>query len=172
MAQEPRRLAPHQLTDRGAEDVLVGVDVDRSAVAGLTVGAGVHVDPGWACTAEQHALRGDVEDQQLAAVAQSNSRSTERATDGLLVVGSHPLLVEYGPKRVVQAATVGQVGDREACLVEGRLRRVGRGQVVELAGVHGEGRVIERRGLDGGGPENALASVVEADTLRAREVEG
>ena len=55
-------MTSHQLAKRGAEHILIGMDVDRAAVADLVV-ALAHVDPGRALAAEQQTLVGDVEDK-------------------------------------------------------------------------------------------------------------
>ncbi len=107
----------------------------------------------------------------MGAVAEAQPRSAERATDGGLVPGAQALLVEHGPERVVQPAAVGQVGDREACVVEARRLGFENGEVMELALVHGEGGGIERLGLDGGRPSNSGPFVVGAHPVGASEAE-
>ena len=98
VAEDPRCMTPHQLAERCAEDVLVGMDVDRSAVTDLVVGASVHVDPGWALAAEQQTLGGDVQDQHVGAVPEAQPRSAERATDGCRVRWAEPLLAKHSAK--------------------------------------------------------------------------
>ena len=165
-------MTPHQLAKRRAQDVLVCVDVDGSAMADLVVATSVHVEPGGPFAAEEHALVCHVQDQQLGAVTEADPGAAERPTDGCLVVWAQPLIAEHAPQRGVQPAAVGQVGDPEAGVVEARTPIYVHGEVVNLALVHGEGGGVERRGLDGGRPPDMRTLVIGAHTLGASEAEG
>ncbi len=107
-----------------------------------------------------------MQDQQVGAVPKAQPRSAERTTDGRLAPRAQPLVAEHGPQRVVQPATVRQVSDREARLVETRLLGLENGEVADLAFVHGEGG-----GSDGGRPPDARPLVVGAHPVGAGEAE-
>jgi hypothetical protein len=150
VAEDPRRLAAHQLAQRRAEDVLVGMDVDRAAVDDLTNGTLAQVDPSRPLSAEQHAFGGDVQDQQVGAVSEAQPRSSEEATDRGLVAWAEPLVAEHLPERGVQRAAVGQVDDREARIVEAGSGGPRRREVTKHALAHVQGRAVERAWFDGG----------------------